>query len=288
MLTIPKGTPYYYLSPNEDNLFRLSYHGLMNFDQDQLVFEENYQLFKQSTIDINEGDKIMFSKNVKFPILSINRLGDLKIKKVDNNPNKIIVDLDNQNIIWGGYIIQYNNIYYQIPKYLMPNNIARKIHTYYSETKYPGIKIYKYYKINKVESNLITLVENNSDKLVSFYDFFNYYLDHRPKLTKDFWDSIQAMLQSDTTNIKLAAELLIQYDYRKYLADLISICSNHNIVNTLKSTKSGSAVIYTCFFHHQFYHSITVDNPFINKYHKLRFQILSMNKTVSEEYKIQL
>lgn len=285
MLIIPKGTPYYYLSPKEDNLFRLSYYGLMQFDQDQFLFEENYQLFRQKTIDIKEGDKIAFSKNVKFPILSINRLGDLKIKKVDNNPTKIIVDIDNQNISHGGYIIYYNNIYYQIPKYLMTNKIAKNIHAYYSETKYPGIKIYKYYKINKIESNLITLVENNPDKLVSFYDFFNYYFDHRPKLTKDFWDSIQAMLQSDETNIKLAAELLIQYDYRKYLADILSLCSN-TIMNILKSTKSGSAIIYTCFFHHQY--TTMNDNPFINKYHKLRFKILSMNKTIPEEYRIQL
>ena len=120
--------------------------------------------------------------------------------------------------------------------------------------------------------------------------FFDFYMNSRPKLDKFSFESIKAMLNSDETNIKLAADLLLQYNYMKYLPDLGNIISSRVLIpGYLNGNKSGIAVLYTCFGHSNVYR--ISNSPFKNIYHELRSKILQINEQVSKisyEYEIQI
>jgi hypothetical protein len=116
-------------------------------------------------------------------------------------------------------------------------------------------------------------------------------MESRPKLDKYSFESIKAMLNSDETNIKLAADLLLQYNYMKYLPDLCNIITDKRTIQYyLAGNKSGIAILYTCFGHSTIYKTIN-HSPFKNIYHELRSKILQINDQVSQisyEYEIQI
>lgn len=288
MLILPKQTPYYSLSPNKLNAFNLGYDGIQYLESDIYLYELDFNPIRNvEYTELSKNDKVYFSKNIKFPLLTINRLNDLPLKKVNNKFDKVIVDTGNCNLSHYYYIIKYNGIYYRYNAYNRSNLSV------YTSDKYPGIEIYRVYLTSKVDQNLLYCLDQYKDKLVSIDSFFNFYMESRPKLDKYSFESIKAMLNSDETNIKLAADLLLQFNYMKYLPELCYIISNkRNCVYYLLSSKSGLAVLYTCFGHNNpYYECYTKYSPFNNIYHELRSKILKINNQVSQisyEYEIQI
>lgn len=288
MLILPKQTPYYSLSPNKLNAFNLGYDGIQYLESDIYLYELDFNPIRNvKYTELSKNDKVYFSKNIKFPLLTINRLNDLPLKKVNNKFDKVIVDTGNCNLSHCYYIIKYNGIYYKC------NTYHRSNLSVYTSDKYPGIAIYKVYLTSKVDQNLLYCLDQYKDKLVSIDSFFNFYMESRPKLDKYSFESIKAMLNSDETNIKLAADLLLQYNYMKYLPELCYIISNkRNCAYYLLTNKSGLAVLYTCFGHNNpYYDGYTKFSPFNNIYHELRSEILKINNQVSQisyEYEIQI
>lgn len=285
MLILPKQSPYYSLSPSKSVDFYLSYDGIQYAEDDLYLYDLNENPFDVKYTQLSKNDKVYFSKNIKFPLLTINRLDDLPLKKVNSKFDKVIVDPKNHNIGNKYYIIKYNDIYY---KYATWNQMSLNR---FSQDKYPGIKIYKVYYTSKSDQNLLYCLENYKDKLVHIDTFFNFYMESRPKLDKFSFESIKAMLNSDETNIKLAADLLLQYNYMKYLPDLCDIITTKRLIPYyLAMNKSGISVLYICFGHNSAYKTIN-ESPFKNIYHELRFKILQINNKVSQisyEYEIQI
>lgn len=285
MLILPKQTPYYSISPSKGMDFYLSYDGIQYSESDLYLYDLNEDPFNVKYTQLSKNDKVYFSKNIKFPLLTVNRLNDLPIKKVNSKFDKVIIDPKNHNLGNKYYIIKYNGIYY---KYATWNtkNLNR-----FTPDKYPDIEVYKVYYASKSDQNLLYCLENYKDKLVHVDTFFNFYMESRPKLDKFSFESIKSMLNSDETNIKLAADLLLQYNYMKYLPDLCNIINDKKaIAYYLAGNKSGIAVLYTCFGHSNLYKTVN-NSPFKNIYHELRFKILQINNQVSQisyEYEIQI
>ena len=284
MLTLPQQTPYYSIRPQKGNDFHLSHGGIRYTDSDIYLYNLNEDPFNVKYTQLSNNDKVYFSKNIKFPLLMVNRLDDLPIKKVNSKFDKVIVDPRNHNIGNTYYIIKYNDIYYRYDTWY------RDSLKNFTQTKYPGVKVYKVYHTSKSDQNLLYCLENYKDKLVHVDTFFDFYMNSRPKLDKFSFESIKAMLNSDETNIKLAADLLLQYNYMKYLPDLGNIISSRVLIpGYLNGNKSGIAVLYTCFGHSNVYR--ISNSPFKNIYHELRSKILQINEQVSKisyEYEIQI
>ena len=113
MLILPKQTPYYSLSPNKLNAFNLGYDGIQYLESDIYLYELDFNPIRNvKYTELSKNDKVYFSKNIKFPLLTINRLNYLPLKKVNNKFDKVIVDTGNCNLSHCYYIIKYNGIYY--------------------------------------------------------------------------------------------------------------------------------------------------------------------------------
>lgn len=285
MLILPKQTPYYSISSSRGIDFYLSYDGIQYADSDLYLYDLMEDPFNVEYTQLSNNDKVYFAKNIKFPLLTVNRLDDLPIKKVNSKFDKVIVDPKNHNLGNKYYIIKYNDIYYKYATW-NTNNLNR-----FTPDKYPGIEIYKVYYTSKSDQNLLYCLSQYKDKLVHIDTFFNFYMESRPKLDKFSFESIKAMLNSDETNIKLAADLLLQYNYMKYLPDLCNIITDKRTIQYyLAGNKSGIAVLYTCFGHSTIYKTVN-HSPFKNIYHELRSKILQINNQVSQisyEYEIQI
>lgn len=285
MLILPKQTPYYSISPSKGVDFYLSYDGIQYTESDLYLYDLKEDPFNVQYTQLSNNDKVYFAKNIKFPLLTVNRLDDLPIKKVNSKFDKVIVDPKNHNLGNKYYIIKYNDIYYKFVTW-NTNNL-----NLFTQDKYPGVEIYKVYYTSKNDQNLLYCLSQYKDKLVHIDTFFNFYMESRPKLDKFSFESIKSMLNSDETNIKLAADLLLQYNYMKYLPDLCNIITDKRTIQYyLAGNKSGIAVLYTCFGHSTIYKTVN-HSPFKNIYHELRSKILQINNQVSQisyEYEIQI
>lgn len=285
MLILPKQTPYYSISPSKGMDFYLSYDGIQYSEDDLYLYELKEDPFDVKYTQLLKNDKVYFAKNIKFPLLTVNRLDGLLIKKVNSKFDKVIVDPKNHNLGNKYYIIKYNGIYYKFVTW-NTTNLNR-----FTQDKYPGVEIYKVYYTSKSDQNLLYCLSQYKDRLVHVNTFFNFYMESRPKLDKFSFESIKAMLNSDETNIKLAADLLLQYNYMKYLPDLCDIISDKKLIQYhLARNKSGIAVLYTCFGHNSIYKNI-LNSPFANIYHEFRSKILKISSQVSKisyEYEIQI
>ena len=285
MLILPKQTPYYSISPSKGMDFYLSYDGIQYSEDDLYLYELKEDPFDVKYTQLSKNDKVYFAKNIKFPLLTVNRLNDLPIKKVNSKFDKVIVDPKNHNLGNKYYMIKYNGIYYKFATW-NTNNLNR-----FTQDKYPGVEIYKVYYTSKSDQNLLYCLSQYKDRLVHVNTFFNFYMESRPKLDKFSFESIKAMLNSDETNIKLAADLLLQYNYMKYLPDLCDIISDKKLIQYhLAGNKSGIAVLYTCFGHSSVYKTI-LNSPFANIYHEFRSKVLKISSQVSKisyEYEIQI
>ena len=166
---------------------------------------------------IKDKDKIMFSKNSPFPSSLLNKL-DLPIKKVIKNPTKIIIP-NNVESFWKysqySYILKVRGINIHVSKY----NIYKGQTILDIAKAFNAESIIRIYYIrNKNVAELLETISNNTNKLVSHYNFVKYFWENSPKLDKDTWESIKALLESgDSNNVKIASDLLFQFDFSKYL-----------------------------------------------------------------------
>ena len=87
MLILSKQTPYYSISPSNGIDFYLSYDGIQYAESDLYLYDLNENPFDVKYTQLSKNDKVYFSKNIKFPLLTINRLDDLPLKKVNSKFN---------------------------------------------------------------------------------------------------------------------------------------------------------------------------------------------------------